>query len=66
MENKNQNSVFYTLNEDDIQTVALQEIERNLSNAEIESIKEIIASNINWYDAIAEAIHLRIKTEEHS
>ncbi len=66
MENKNQNSVFYSLNEDDIQTVALQEIERDLSNVEIESIKEIIASNINWYDAIAEAIHERIKTEKHS
>jgi len=66
MENKNQNSVFYSLNEDDIQTVALQEIERNLSIVEIESIKEIIASKINWYDAIAEAIHERIRAEEHS
>lgn len=64
MENKNQNTVFYSLNEEDIQNVALQEIERKLSEIEIESIKELIASNINWYDAIASAISEKIKTEE--
>lgn len=56
MKNINQSRVFYSLNEEDIQNVALQEIERNLSDTEIENIKELIAFNINWYDAIANAI----------
>lgn len=64
MENKNQNRIFYSLNEEDIQNVALQEIERKLSETEIASLKDLIASNINWYDAIANAISEKIKTEE--
>lgn len=59
---ENLNEIFYFLNVDDIQTVAEQEINRNLSIAEIENIKELIASKINWYDAIAEAIHANVKT----
>ncbi len=49
--------IFYSLNIADIQNVAQQELERNLSEIEIESIKDLIASNINWYDAIANAIY---------
>ncbi len=49
--------IFYSLNIADIQNVAQQELERNLSEIEIESIKDSIASNINWYDAIANAIY---------
>ncbi len=49
--------IFYSLNIEDIQNVAQQELERNLSEIEIESIKDLIASNINWYDAIANAIY---------
>lgn len=65
MEN-NQSRIFYSLNEEDIQNVALQEIERKLSETEIESIKDLISSNINWYDAIANAIYEKIKTKELS
>lgn len=54
--------IIYSLNEDDIQTVALQEVERNLSSQEIEKIKNSIAEKINWYDAIAEAINEKIST----
>jgi hypothetical protein len=54
--------IIYSLNEDDIQTVSLQEIERNLSSQEIEKIKNLIAEKINWYDAIAGAINEQINT----
>jgi len=54
--------IIYSLNEDDIQTVALQEVERNLSSQEIEKIKSSITEKINWYDAIAEAINEKINT----
>ena len=54
--------VIYSLNEEDVQTVALQEIDRNLSSQEIEELKNFIAEKINWYDAIADAINERINT----
>ncbi len=54
--------IIYSLNEEDIQTVALEEIERNLTSKEIEDIKDLIAENIKWYDAIAAAINKKIKT----
>lgn len=54
--------IIYSLNEKDIQTVALQEVKRRLSSQEIEKIKNLIAENINWYDAIAEAINEKINT----
>jgi len=53
--------IIYSLNVEDIQTVALQEIERNLSPEEIEKIKKSIADNINWYDAIVNSINEKIK-----
>jgi hypothetical protein len=49
--------IIYSLIIEDIQNVAQQELERSLSDNEIESIIDIVASNINWYDAIANAIH---------
>jgi hypothetical protein len=53
--------IVYSLNVEDIQTVALQEIKRNLSQEEIEKIKESLADQINWYDAIANSINEKIK-----
>lgn len=55
--------IIYSLNVEDIQTVALQEIERNLSPEEIEEIKETIADKIKWYDAIADSINEKIKVQ---
>lgn len=56
MKPKNNNAIFYSLNISDIQYVAQQELERNLNDKEIETVKELVASQINWYDAIANAI----------
>jgi len=58
MAEENGNEIFFSLNIEDIQSVAQQELERSLTPNEIESIKELIVSKINWYDAIAEAINL--------
>ena len=55
------NKIIYSLNVEDIQTVALQEIERNLSSKEIEKIEKSIADKINWYDVIADSINEKIK-----
>ncbi len=49
--------IIYSLTVEDIQTVAIQEIDRNLSKVEIEKILDQIAEKINWYDAIADSIN---------
>ena len=46
----------YQLTTEDVQTVAIQEINRKLSLVEIESLKELIAEKIHWYDVISDAI----------
>lgn len=53
--------VIYSLNIEDIQTVALQELNRTLSLEEIEKIKNSIADKINWYDAIADSINENVE-----
>lgn len=52
--------IIYWLNVNDIQTVAEQELERSLSDSEIESIIDKIGNNINWYDVIANAINEKL------
>lgn len=63
MENPTNDTVIYSLNVEDVQNVAIEEIGRELSQIEIERIVDAIASNINWYDAIASAILTGVKTE---
>lgn len=58
---ENNDDIIYSLNIDDVQTVAMEEIGRELSLSEIESIKDSIGDNINWYDAILDAINAKIQ-----
>lgn len=48
--------IIYSLNIEDIQTVAVQEINRELTEDEIEKITDSIGEKINWYDAIYNSI----------
>ena len=48
--------IIYSLNTSDIQTVANEILNRELSEDEIEQIKGLVADNINWFDAIESAI----------
>ena len=50
------NDVVYELIVADIQEVADQELERELSSHEINLLIDRIANKISWYDAIAGAI----------
>jgi hypothetical protein len=54
---QDKNDIFYSLNIEDIQTVTLQEFDRELTDDEIEDIKALIAEKINWYDAILDSIN---------
>jgi len=66
MKKLNRNTIIYSLIVEDVQTVALEEIGRELSQQEIERIKNLIASNIDWYNAIANVICTKVKVEENS
>lgn len=48
--------IIYQLTEEDIQNVAEQELGRELNQEDIKKIVDLIAENIPWYDAIADAI----------
>ncbi len=63
MNTQNNEEIIYSLNIEDVQSVAQQELDRHLNRKEIDSIIDTIASNINWYDAIADAINQNIKSK---
>jgi hypothetical protein len=52
--------IIYSLTVEDIQTVAVEEIERKLTDKEINLIKDSIAEKITWFDAVANTIHEKI------
>jgi len=56
--------IIYQLTIDDVQSVANQEIERELTKDEIEIIQDSIAKKIDWYSAIADAINEKIIKQE--
>lgn len=55
------NKIIYSLTVEDIQSVAEQEINRELTAKEIKKIEDLIAENISWYDAVADAICEKIE-----
>ncbi len=64
MKNQINKEIIYSINIADIQTVAQQEIKRELTREEIVKIEDSIAENIDWYDAIAIAINHNIVLEK--
>jgi len=57
---KDKNEIVYSLTVEDIQTVAFEELDRELTDDEIESIIDLIGKKISWYDAIYYAINEKI------
>jgi len=55
------NKVFYSLNTDDIQRVAMDEIDRELTEIEINEIIGAIEDKLPWYEAISLSINENIK-----
>lgn len=53
---KTKNDIIYSLSIEDVQLVATQELDRELTNDEIKRIIDLISEKINWYDAIADSI----------
>jgi hypothetical protein len=51
-----ENRIVYSINVEDIQTAAMEEIDRPLTEEEVEIIADKLGDYIKWYDAIADSI----------
>lgn len=56
MEELKWDTIIYSLNVEDLQTVALEEIVRELSQSELLKMGDLAANNLGGYEAIANAI----------
>jgi len=54
---KSKNRIVYSLDVEDIQNVAEQELARELTDKEIELIEKRLGDYVDWYGAIASAIN---------
>lgn len=57
--------IVYQLIVEDMQRVAIQEIDRKLTNIEIQKIRDCIGENIDWYNAISLSIEKHLGDEFH-
>lgn len=53
----NKDTEIYLLTVEDLQTVAQEELGRELSPDEIKKVTEVVEKTIDWYNLIAEAIN---------
>ena len=55
--------IIYSINIEDIQNVAEQELERKLTAKELSLVEDTVGDYINWYEAILNAINeVKIKS----
>jgi len=54
----NKNKIIYSINIEDIQNVAEQELERKLTEKELKLVEDKIGDCINWYESILNAIYV--------
>ncbi len=59
----NPNKIIYAITVQDLQQVAQDILERNLTDAEIEKVSDVMGEKIKWYDAIADSIQQQIGAE---
>ena len=58
----NPEKIIYSINIEDVQNVAEQELERKLTAKELRLVEKNVGDYINWYEAILNAIDvLKIK-----
>lgn len=62
----NNNKIIFSRNIEDLQIIALEEIGRELTDAEIIKISGLLADYINWHDAVAHAIVNHVKSDSIS
>ncbi len=57
---------IYFITVSDLQTVARENIGRNLNSAELTKIIDRVLDSINWYDPVEEAIFAETETSEQA
>ena len=58
----NLEKIIYSINIEDVQNVAEEEIERKLTAEELRLVEDTVGDYINWYEAILNAINeLKLK-----
>lgn len=60
MKTQNGEGIVYGIDIDDIQQVALQLLERRLTDAELSSVKESVGDYIDWFQVVQNAIQKHI------
>ncbi len=53
---ENRDEIVYSLNIEDIQTVAVEEFDRELTEDEIDKVRDLVGEYINWHEAIFHSI----------
>ena len=53
----NPEKIIYSINIEDVQNVAEQELERKLTAKELRLVEDKVGDYINWYEAILNAIN---------
>ena len=56
-----QERIIYSLNIEDVQTVASEKLDCHLSINEIAQIEDAVAERIDWFEAIAGAISEKVE-----
>ena len=60
------NKVIYSINIEDVQNVAEQELNRELTIQELKIVADKIGDQFDWYEAIASVLNQHITTPEYS
>lgn len=55
------NTIIFSLTVEDIQTVAVETLERELTKSELNRLVDPIHENIHWFDAVQDAIQSCVK-----
>ena len=61
---KTKNKILYSINTDDVQQVARQELGRELTPTEIEVVEKNIGDQFDWFEAIATVLNQHIASHE--
>ena len=61
MENKIDDEIVYSINNDDIQDVANEVLERPLTKRELIKVSKSIGDHLDWFQAIENAINEHVK-----
>lgn len=62
----NNNKIIFSRNIEDLQIIALEEIGRELTDAEILRLAPLLGDYVNWHDGVAHAILDHVKSDSIS